>query len=595
MEVNIVQLVENHPVSNLSDSYRDTFASKIYERFCEPEQKLFILHFYCYLHHNKSSDFVVDLDRIWEWMGFTSKQNARFLLEKYFKNGVDYTLVHTTMVLSSTEEKWGGHNLKKIMLTVRCFKSLCLKAQTKKASEIHDYYMKLEEVLYEVIEEETTDLKTKLIEHKRLLDEQALQMKLTPEQEKHKVLLREFGIIDGSLVYVVRVATQENGYVIKIGESRRGIRARWNEFRKHYGEHVIILDCFLVNRSADFEKFLHSHPHIRPNKVTNLQGYEKENELFLIGQNLSYATVLDIINKNIRVYNYSITDYDKLKTEYDKLQLEYTALKTNPTAVRENEILKEILETNRILLQRVSEVERSQQALLERVNATQTKTTTKFGLPDTHLGPRLQKINPNHLQQIIKVYESVTECIQEDPRIKRPSVNKAIRENTVYCGFRWHLVDRSMDPTVAYHMEPTKETKIQSLGYIAQVDKEKTHILHVYLDRKTAATKNGYKSSSALDNAVKSHTLKDGYYYMLFQECEPSWKSTFQAKNGNFILYKQGVGRFDKEGRLINEYICKDDCVKRVRISQKSLAKVLDKNITYDGFYFRSLGEKLSI
>lgn len=589
-ELNILELAERYPVSHLTDTYNIRLLEKVKNNFTDEEQQMFIMHFYCYL-SNDINDFVIDLDRVWEWLGFSSKQNAKMLLESVFTADTDYKLVNT----ESIDIKFGrgGHNVKKIMMTIRCFKSYCLKAQTKKAFMIHEYYMKLENILYEVIKEEGNELKTKLIEHKRLLDEQALQLKLTPEQEKHKVLLREFGIIDGSLVYIVRVATQENGYVIKIGESRRGIRARWNEFRKHYGEHVIILDCFLVNKSAEFEKFLHGHPHIRPNKVTTLPGHEKENELFLIGQNLSYATVLDIIDKNIRIYNYSITDYDKLKTEYDKLQLEYVALKTNPATVRENEMLKEILEMNRFLLRRISDVEHTQQTLLERVNSAQTKTTTKFGLSDPHLGPRLQKINPNQLEQIIKVYETVTECIQEDPRIKRPSLNKAIRDNTVYCGFRWHLVDRSMDPTVSYPIKPTKETKIQNLGYIAKVNKEKTQILHVYLDRKSAATENGYKSSSALDNAVKSHTLKDGYYYMLFHDCDSSLKDAFCAQHGNFLLYKQGIGKMSKSGSLLEEFICKDDCVKKVKISQKSLAKVLDKEVTYDGFHFRSLPPKL--
>jgi len=33
------------------------------------------------------------------------------------------------------------------------------KSSNKKASEIHEYYMKLEETLYEIVEEETNELK----------------------------------------------------------------------------------------------------------------------------------------------------------------------------------------------------------------------------------------------------------------------------------------------------------------------------------------------------------------------------------------------------------------------------------------------------
>jgi hypothetical protein len=40
-----------------------------------------------------------------------------------------------------TVKQNGGHNKQTILLTIKCFKSLCLKAQTKKAGEIHEYYM----------------------------------------------------------------------------------------------------------------------------------------------------------------------------------------------------------------------------------------------------------------------------------------------------------------------------------------------------------------------------------------------------------------------------------------------------------------------
>lgn len=595
--LDISHMIESGPIIRLSQPYNIRLLEKIKGQFSELEQNTFILNLYCYLNYDKT-DFVVDLDSIWKWLGFNQKYNAERILEKHFVINHDYQITNSITVLdkrSSDDEKRGGYNIKKILLTIHCFKSLCLKAQTKKASEIHNYYIKLEEILYEVIEEEATELKQQLMEHKRLLDEQAEQMKQTPEQEKHKLLIREFGIIDGSLVYIVRVKTLTDGYIIKIGESRKGIKGRWTEFKQRYGEHVLFLDCFLVNKSAEFERFLHTHKLIRPHKVNHLPGHETENELFQIGPQLSYATLLDIIHKNIRTYNYSVSDYDRLKLEYDKLHAEYTTLHNNPSDVKENEMLKEILETNRLLLRRVNDLETSQREIIERVNASQTKTMTKFNEPDSHIGPRLQKINPTNLTQIVKVYETVTECLKEDPRIKRPSINKAIRENTIYCGFRWQLVDRALDPTLIYNIQPTKETKLQHLGYIAKLDKDKQCILHVYLDRKTAASLNHYKSSSALDTAVKNATIKDGYYYQLFEECDEPLKAHFLEKTGPFLLYKQGVGKFDHNGYVLEEFICKDDCVKKIRISQKSLAKVLDKDRTYDGFYFRSIGSKLSV
>ena len=44
-----------------------------------------------------------------------------------------------------------GHNKVTIILSIKTFKSLCLKAGTKKSNEIHEYYIKLEAVIQEVL------------------------------------------------------------------------------------------------------------------------------------------------------------------------------------------------------------------------------------------------------------------------------------------------------------------------------------------------------------------------------------------------------------------------------------------------------------
>jgi hypothetical protein len=97
--------------------------------------------------------------------------------------------------------------------------------------------------------------------------------------------------------------------------------------------------------------------------------------------------------------------------------------------------------------------------------------------------------------------------MNENQIIKRPSINKAIQENTIYCGFRWLLVERNLDPNIIHNIEPTKQTRSQNMGYIAKLNIDKSEIINVYLDRKTAAVKNGYASSAGLDNVVKNFTI----------------------------------------------------------------------------------------
>lgn len=74
----------------------------------------------------------------------------------------------------------GGHNKETFMLSVKTFKSLCLKAGTKKADETHEYYIKLEETLHEAISEESDELKMQL-ENKNIQLNQEKKQDRKPE------------------------------------------------------------------------------------------------------------------------------------------------------------------------------------------------------------------------------------------------------------------------------------------------------------------------------------------------------------------------------------------------------------------------------
>jgi hypothetical protein len=82
---------------------------------------MFISSFYCYLNYDKTVDFVVDLDKIWNWLGFSSKQNSTRVLEKCFIKNEDYKEILLIQNDKQEKKNHGGNNAIKIMLTVRCF------------------------------------------------------------------------------------------------------------------------------------------------------------------------------------------------------------------------------------------------------------------------------------------------------------------------------------------------------------------------------------------------------------------------------------------------------------------------------------------
>ena len=90
---NIVDLIENNPITRLSNTYQSNLLTKIKAKFTDQEQQMFVASFYCYLNYNPKEDFVIDLDNVWKWLGFNQKHNAKHLLEKQFIIDIDYKII----------------------------------------------------------------------------------------------------------------------------------------------------------------------------------------------------------------------------------------------------------------------------------------------------------------------------------------------------------------------------------------------------------------------------------------------------------------------------------------------------------------------
>ena len=583
MSVDIVNLIESNPITKLNGNYQSKLIEKIQHNFTNYEQQIFLSSFFCYLKYDYKKDFVIDLDNVWKWLGFSQKVNAKTLLEKNFVIDKDYKKL-LLLLQKQTEHIKGGHNKETFLLNIETFKKLSLKSCTKKADEIHDYFIKLESILQEIMYEESNELKLQL---QQLEDKTKIEYEIKLEKQKtlerEKVLLKEYGTI-GSVVYIIKIKTFENGqYIIKIGESRKGVLERYKEHKTKY-EECLLLDCFQVNKSKDFESFIHEK--FRSHKVNNLPHHESELELFLIVKELTYSQVLKLIKGNIDTFNGQ--DTSKLELEIERLNILLEMKQTDNI----NPLLQELLQLTKQLSHKIDKLEKTNIELFNKIHSPQPKLTTGFNEPLPTLGPRLQKIHPTTLQ-LIKVYESVSELMKENQTIKRPSLNKAIVENTIYCDYRWLFVDRELDPNIIHSISPTKQTQVQNVGYIAQLNSTKTEITNVYLDRKQACFLNDYETSSALDTPVKNFSIARGFYYKLYHECDLSLRENFELKHGIPLLYKNGLGQFDLQNNLIKEFSCKYDCIRTLKISDKTLAKALKNNTSYNNYYFKEIGSKL--
>ena len=251
---NIVDLIENNPITTLSTTYQNKLLTKIKTKFTESEQQLFVVSFYGVLKYDTTSDFVIDLDDIWKWLEFATKQKAKMLLENHFVKEKDYK-ISTTPPVKKSEHTRGGHNKETFLLNIATFKRFCLKAGTKKADDIHDYYIKLEETLQEVSHEESAELKTQLEQNQIQLD----KSEKTAEKIREKTLLEQFGRNTQCVYYgSIDNPSNSNERLLKFGNSNNLVN-RVIQHKETY-TNFRLLNAFKVDNKTHVEREMKEHP-----------------------------------------------------------------------------------------------------------------------------------------------------------------------------------------------------------------------------------------------------------------------------------------------------------------------------------------------
>ena len=374
--LDIVDLITNNPITKLSDTHNNKFLEKVKKNFNEYEQQIFITSFYSYLNYHKTEDYIIDLDNIWKWLGFNSKFNSIRLLEKFFILDKDYKYFashlgeaknvnekdYKILLDSSIKQKnieitnkqnfaphasgaknkgSGGHNIQKFYLNIKTFKSLCLKAQTKKADEIHEYYIKLEELIQEVLEEEATEMKNKLLIKDNIIK--------NANQDKYKTiektLISQFPVNTECIYFGTIDNTNEKGEkLIKFGHSNN-LPLRVQDHHKTYNN-FILRDVFKVHNRQEIENTIKAYSKIKNHMRTIEINGKNKNEILAYDE--TYFTINRLskyIKDIISEKTYSIENFNKLLEENSNLKKENEEL-FNTLTISEEKIKNYELELN---------------------------------------------------------------------------------------------------------------------------------------------------------------------------------------------------------------------------------------------------------
>ena len=537
-QLNIVELIEKNPITKLSSVYNNKLLNKIKDNFTCFEQQLFVSSFYCYLNYDKTSDFIIDLDHIWKWLGFQQKINAKMLLEKYFKLDIDYknlafvttkanlnndnlvfplekaVLNNKKAIKDKQDEKWGGHNKQTILLTIKCFKSLCLKSQTKKAGEIHEYYMKMEDILQEILEEETNELKIQLEQKNNLLQSSKKEKQKAVEQ----TLINQFPINTECIYFGTIDNTNENNeMLIKFGHTNN-LNIRVLDHRKNY-DNFILSEAFKVQNKVEIENLIKTHPNIKKQIRSIEVNGKNKTEIIAYDSKFTINHVTKYIKEIINSKTYNIDNFNKL-------------LKQNEELISETEELKN---------------------QLQRYNETITKQAIEINTLNEKLDKQENKL---------LLFEKENQSVYQNPLLPEDDQTNKFNEfvNTM-CIVRSDVEESSTNMEGAYRIwnkiKPKKETFYLFKTYLDTRFKPGR-----LLTQNKNQVVNGYIGVKLKQTEYKKRFLNNDVETFLFQMCKfsPSGKILNSTLLSEYQRWKQNMNKLTDINDLknIKEYL--NDC-----------------------------------
>jgi hypothetical protein len=148
------------------------------------EQQMFVTSFSQFLQCNPRKDFKINLDDVYEWVGFTRKDNAKRAVCKYLPETQYQVLLLPAE--EQTDDGRGGRNRETVMLTVNGFKQLCMCANTDKGRRVREYYINMESIMLEYVRQVAEEKDRLLEDNARALQESARALEAKDEELEAK-------------------------------------------------------------------------------------------------------------------------------------------------------------------------------------------------------------------------------------------------------------------------------------------------------------------------------------------------------------------------------------------------------------------------
>ena len=539
------------------------------------EERMFVKSFEAYVQYGDDDKaFVISMDDIWQWMGFTAKSSCKRLLISHFTEDVDYQLLQQRSakqdgpigetvlwaevqtqqkplhrsVEAETPPQNGGQNKETSMMTVNTFKELCMIAKTEQATNVRKYYLKMERIVQKRIVDE---LKKQLIE-------QGTQNQLRVERARHLSLIEAF--TQQSLVYFVKVRQlDDTRWILKIGATN-DISKRIKGLLNYFGMAVLI-DAIPCVKNYDFESFLHNHPdHMSIQCFEDVQPGVRSTETFYVDDSI-YGKVLAVAKRNVS--NYAGLDTEQYM-EINRIQLQRQQLDVE---LKKYDFEMDQLQVRRLelnlefkryeMLEKGIDAPQQQQPLSQKSKTQQQPVSSYIEPPkvggdgdgesdvdeaDARMmmmigsrqlakGFKIQRYNVDGT--LVETYQGEVDVLRRFPGITPALLKRAIQTQTVYKDFRWMFLSKDKSNNEVQEIGDAHGTVQDQyrLGPIAVLMLDKSRIVQVFTTQKSVAEHFKFKGNSAVSQALKRKNICRGHYLQMWDDCNTDLQEDFLSRH----------------------------------------------------------------
>lgn len=549
-------------------SIDDELIALLKQEFTSEEQQKFLENFQQYLCYNQSNDHVIDLDDVYEWIGFVKKQTGKIFLLKHCILDTDYSV--TNSLTASGKRVYGGQNKEKIMMSISTFKSMCIMANTERGKSTRAYYIKMEEILFKYM----ANKQQELLRH---LD----SAKYNEERLKHNTFLATLD--KKRIIYLTRVKRMDDGkFIVKLGWSN-GLADRNRSHALHFGESML-LDVFECNQNSELELFLKRHTSVAKYAYTDVIVNDiRSSETYLVSQD-EYQKIIDVIKKNIKYYQ-GFSEECRLEMERINLSNRTLDMHARVLDMLERGIITN--ETATLMLKggNVSNNVQDQETTSHIENDTEPPSL----LGRTGTGRKFQQYDEN--LKLVETFTTIMEIIRKYPNMSKFGIKHAVSTNTLYHGYRWYAIGHK-DEVKEYQIPATVEKQSSLARLVAMLNKDKTKIEKVFSNQQEAMLGINIKRKQTINNLIKTGRLyKNTLYFAFYDDCSEELKAEFTSRetlpNARVSRGTQ-IQQLDANTKcIVHTFTSMMEAMKHACISRASLKGACDNNEVHGGYLWR--------